>query len=178
MVINDYALIEQLQRREQAGLETFTRRYSPLMRYVISPILPDEQDREECLADVSLLVWEQIGRYDPGRGAFTTWLTVLTRNTALNRARKRRETEPLSPDHPSPAPGPEEQVLRQELLEELRRVLGALPQKDQILFHRKYYYLQSTAQIAAELGMTERAVEGRLYRLKKRLRKELGGAVL
>ena len=36
-----------------------------------------------------------------------------------------------------------------------------------MLFYRKYYYLQPTAQIAAELGMTERAVEGRLYRLKK-----------
>ena len=29
--------------------------------------------------------------------------------------------------------------------------------------------------IAAELGMTERAVEGKLYRLKRRLRKMLGG---
>ena len=145
------------------------------MRYIVSPILPDEQDREECLADVALLVWEQIQRYDPDRSAFTTWLTVLTRNTALNRARKRRETEPLSPDHPSSAPGPEEQVLRQELLEDLRRALEALPQKDRILFHRKYYYLQSTAQIAAELGMTVRAVEGRLYRVRKRLQTELGG---
>ena len=32
-----------------------------------------------------------------------------------------------------------------------------------------------TAQTAAELGLTERAVEGKLYRLKKRLRKSLGG---
>ena len=30
-------------------------------------------------------------------------------------------------------------------------------------------------QIAAELGTTERAVEGRLYRIKKALRKALGG---
>lgn len=35
--------------------------------------------------------------------------------------------------------------------------------------------MQSTAQIAAELGMTERAVEGKLYRLKKGLREQLGG---
>lgn len=175
---DDGRLIDQLRQREQAGLEEFTRRYSPLMRYVISPILPDEQDREECLADVSLLVWERIERYDPARGAFSTWLTVLTRNTAINRARGRKESEPLSSDHPSPAPGPEEQVLRQELLEELRRALEALPREDRILFHRKYYYLQSTIQIAAEMGLTERAVEGRLYRLKKRLRKELGGAAL
>ena len=57
----------------------------------------------------------------------------------------------------------------------LHDALARLGQNDRALFYRKYYYLQSTAQIAAELGMTERAVEGRLYRLKKRLRTMLGG---
>ena len=58
---------------------------------------------------------------------------------------------------------------------EIERALTALPQRDRLLFYRKYYYRQSTAQIAAELGTTERAVEGRLYRIKKALRKALGG---
>ena len=53
--------------------------------------------------------------------------------------------------------------------------LRRLPAKDRTLFFRKYYYLQSTAQIASEMGMTERAVEGKLYRIKKRLRRLLGG---
>lgn len=35
--------------------------------------------------------------------------------------------------------------------------------------------MQSTEQIAAELGLTPRAVEGRLYRIRERLRKQLGG---
>ena len=43
------------------------------------------------------------------------------------------------------------------------------------LFYRKYYYCQSTAQMAAELSLTERAVEGRLYRLRQSLRQQLGG---
>ena len=46
-----------------------------------------------------------------------------------------------------------------------------------MLFYRKYYYQQSTAQIACETGMTQRAVEGKLYRLKKNLRETLGGEV-
>ena len=58
---------------------------------------------------------------------------------------------------------------------EIERALTALPQRDRLLFYRKYYSRQSTAQIAAELGTTERAVEGRLYRIKKALRKALGG---
>ena len=53
--------------------------------------------------------------------------------------------------------------------------MDQLSSKEKVLFYRKYYYLQSTAQIARELGISQRAVEGKLYRLKKRLRKLLGG---
>ena len=35
--------------------------------------------------------------------------------------------------------------------------------------------MQSTAQIAREMGITERAVEGKLYRIKKKIRKQMGG---
>ena len=72
-------------------------------------------------------------------------------------------------------PTPEELLLRQERQAAVNRALTRLSPDEQTLFYRKYYYLQPTAQIAAELGTTERAVEGRLYRLKKRLRKLLGG---
>ena len=54
----------------------------------------------------------------------------------------------------------------------------SLSREEEQLFFRKYYYCQSTAQIAAELGITERAAEGRLYRLRQRLRNLLGGDLL
>ena len=66
-------------------------------------------------------------------------------------------------------------MLQKERQAAVAAALRRLPPKDRMLFYRKYYYLQPTAQIAAELGLTERAVEGRLYRLKKQLRKMLGG---
>ena len=66
-------------------------------------------------------------------------------------------------------------MLQREQQEAVRDALERLPYRDRILFYRKYYSMQPTAQIAAELGMTERAVEGKLYRLKKQLRKMLGG---
>lgn len=53
--------------------------------------------------------------------------------------------------------------------------LNSLESSDKALFDRKYYYRQSTAQIAAEYGTTERSIEGRLYRIKRKLRKVLGG---
>ena len=75
----------------------------------------------------------------------------------------------------TPAPGPEEVLLQKERLETLSRLLSAMSAGDRALFYRKYYYLQSTEQMAAELGTTARAVEGRLYRIRKKLQKQMGG---
>lgn len=78
-------------------------------------------------------------------------------------------------DTPAAGPGPEEALLLKERREALMRAISRLGIVDRNLFYRKYYYMQSTAQIAAETGATERAVEGRLHRLRKKLRRELGG---
>lgn len=171
-------IIRLLRERDEQGAEELLKHYGPLMRYIISPILHDTQDREECLSDVVMRIWNNIGRFDPERGSWRAWLTALTRNAALDRARHNKRAEPadgLSFETPSQEPTPEETVLRQERKEAVNRALERLPSQDRLLFYRKYYYLQSNAQIASELGMTERAVEGRLYRLRKQLRKSLGG---
>ena len=165
-----------LEKNEQ-GMDALLLHYGPLMRYIIAPRLQNPQDREDCLSEVSMRVWEKIGQFDGEKGSFHAWLTAITRNTALNHARKASgsSAEELSESTPSPDPTPEETLLKKERQEALKTALSRLSYKDRLLFYRKYYYRQSTAQIAAELGMTERAVEGKLYRVKKQLRKSLGG---
>ena len=176
--MQEQEIIKLLQARDEQGAEELLKHYGPLMRYIISPILRDLQDREECLSDVVMRVWNKIDQFDPNRGSWSAWLTALTRNAALDRARQNKRAEPvdeLSRETPSQEPTPEEEVLRQERRAAVNRTLERLPSRERLLFYRKYYYLQSNAQIASELGMTERAVEGRLYRLRKQLRKKLGG---
>ena len=174
--MHEQEVLALLRAGDERGAEALLRHYAPLMRYIIAPIVTDAQDREECLSDAALRVWERIETYDPARGTWTAWLTALTRNAALNRARKQVSSgEELSSELPSAEPTPEERLLQQERRQALLSALGRLGQKERVLFYRKYYYRQSTAQIAAELGMTERAVEGRLYRIKKTLREQLGG---
>ena len=170
-------MIRRLLAREESGIADLLLHYVPLMRYIIAPILPNPQDREDCLSEVTLRVWEKIEQYDRKRGSWNAWLTAITRNTALNHARKAlgSSAEELPEDTPAAGHTPEEAVLQRERQEAVRDALERLPYRDRILFYRKYYYMQPTAQIAAELGMTERAVEGKLYRLKKQLRKMLGG---
>lgn len=169
-------IIELIRARDESGARELLTRYGPMLRYIVSPILPDAQDREECVSEIAMRVWERIGSFDPGHGSWKAWLTAIARNAAFSRARKKRgDAQELTEDILSPEPTPEQALLLSERRKALAGALKRLSSRDLELFYRKYYYRQSTAQIAAEVGLTERAVEGRLYRIKNRLRIELGG---
>ena len=173
-------IIELLLQRNEKGMDALLLHYGPLMRYIIAPILQNPQDQEDCLSEVAMRVWEKIEQFNQERGSWKTWLTAITRNAALNYTRnthRHNSVEEIPDDTPSPKPSPEELIIQKELQSAVNYALRQLSPKDRMLFYRKYYYLQSTAQIASELGMTERSVEGKLYRLKKQLRKMLGGEV-
>ncbi len=171
-------IIKLIQNRDETGLKELLRHYGPLMRYIIAPILSNAQDQEDCLSEVSMRVWDKIELFDQQRGSWNAWLTALTRNAALNRTRSKSfidGVEEIPTNTPSPEPTPEETVIQQEYKAVIAQALQQLSPQERMLFYRKYYYLQSTAQIASELIMTERAVEGKLYRLRKRLRNILEG---
>lgn len=166
----------RLQQGDPEALEWLLTRYGGMLQYILGGMLEDPRDREDCLAQVRMKLWESRGSYDPKRSSPATWLTALCRNAAFDRLRQ--GTEEISEHHPDPAPGPEELLLQKERRERLQAALNALSARDRNLIYRKYYYLQSTARMAAELGLTERAVEGRLYRIRQKLQKKLGGELL
>lgn len=165
-----------------AAMDRLLARYGPMMAYVVGGILSDPQEAEDCLAQIRAKLWEKAASFDGARAGMATWLTAVCRNAAYDRLRalerQARHSGELSPDAPDPAPGPEEELLRRERVQALEKALNTLSAADRRLFYRKYYYLQPTARIAAELGTTERAVEGRLYRIRKKLQKQLGGEAL
>ena len=176
--MQEQEIIELLLEKDEKGMDALLLHYGPLMRYIIAPIVKKPQDQEDCLSEAAMRIWEKVGQFDPERGSWSAWLTAVTRHTALNYIRnmsRHDRVENIPEDMPSSEPGPEELVIRQERQAAVDQALRRLSPGERMLFYRKYYYLQSTAQIASELGMTERAVEGKLYRLKKRLRNMLGG---
>lgn len=174
--MNGTELINALLEQEDGSLDQIKLHYGPLIRYVIAPILPDERDREEVFSDILVRVWERIGQFDPKQGSFKSWLSAIARNAAVDRARRNPPAgAELVETIPAPNSDPEQELLRKERQQALYQALNALEHSEKALFYRKYYYRQSTAQIAAEYGTTQRAIEGRLYRIRQRLRKQLGG---
>lgn len=110
-------IIALLRERGRAGAARPAGTRWAAVRYVIVPILRDPQEREECLSEVTMRVWEKIDTFQEERGSWNGWLTPLTRHAALNHARRISRhggAEALSEDPPSPELTPEEVLLRQE----------------------------------------------------------------
>ena len=136
--MQEQEIIRLMKQRDEHGAEAFLQYYTPLLRYVIAPILPNEKDQEDCLSEISLRVWNNIGSYDPSRGSWTAWLTALGRNAALNHARQARHTageEALSDQIPARELTPEAAALLKEQQEALQRALQRLsPGEKQLLY--------------------------------------------
>lgn len=171
----DDRILELLAAGDQEGIALLQKQYGSMVRYIVRGILPDAQDVEECVSNVYLRVWEKISSFDRARGSLAAWLTAVARNAAADRRRRGRAPDGEWDGQAGASPSPEDEVLQRERMALLRRAVDALGAPERQLFYRKYYYLQSTAQIAAEMGLSERAVEGRLYRLRRRLQKAMGG---
>ena len=177
-VVIDREIINLIRSRNQDGLSELLKHYRPMMSYIITPILSCPEDQEECVLEVTLKVWDNIFNYDENKSGFKTWLTAITRNTALNHLRKNQKHMQIDLDSDilkAKEGNPEEIILKKEKQEQLKKAINNLDLKERTLFYRKYYYMQSTAQIAREMGTTERAVEGKLYRIKNKIRKQIGG---
>lgn len=168
-------IIARLRDGDSQAMEALMRQYGPFLRYILTPILPNASEWEECFSEVIVRIWQKQAQYDPEKGSWKAWMAAIARNAALNWNRTRKQTELLSEEIPADTMAPEDILLRKERQKILEQALLQVSRQERVLFYRKYYYLQSTAQIARELGMTERAVEGKLYRLKKKLRDLLGG---
>src|SRR5436309_819378 len=99
---SDDDLARHLLERDHDALETLISRYSREMLYFIRMVLDRVgamQDAEECLYDLFMAVWQEIGTFDPGRGTLRTWLTMRAKFIALDRRRQlmRRQAHQVQP---------------------------------------------------------------------------------
>ena len=170
--------VQLIRARNEKGMQSLLKHYGPLIRYVAEPILENASDCEELLQDVALRVWERIDRYDEAKASFSTWVTTITRNAALDKLKRRCETESyeeLSDQIPAESGDPESEAIKKDAQAAVRAALDKLSGSDRVLAYRRYWYMQSISRIAAETGLTERAVEGRLYRIRVKLAEMLKG---
>lgn len=184
--MDDKEILARILAKDPEGLALLETVYGSFLRYIVRGILSGyPEDCEECLNDIRMKLWEALPTYDPGRSSLKTWLSRVARNAALDRRKSLErhgrhfengdfaEISRGGTNLHTPANPCEEELLKAEQRTHLNEVLNRLPQKDLELFLRKYYYLQTAAQIAAETGRSKRSVESRLARIKQKLAQAL-----
>ena len=164
-------------RSDQAVAET-ERKYGAYCRSIARNILGSEQDAEECVSDAWLAAWNSIPPQEPQ--SLAAYVGKLTRHKAIDRLRalksRKRGGDAVTLaleelDECVPAGTcVEDEALRRELGEAVRRFLAGLDRTDRTLFLLRYWYLCPVDEIASRLGHTRGKVKTRLFRTRKKLR--------
>lgn len=86
----DEQLIRALTRGEAWAMTVIYERYGRLVFSLALKILNDRGAAEEAVQEVFVKVWKRARDFDVSRGKFSSWLTGITHNHAIDELRRRR----------------------------------------------------------------------------------------
>ena len=167
-------------RSEQAIAET-GEKYGGYLNRIAYGILRSTLDAQECVNDTYHSAWNAMPPNKPNR--LSAFLGKITRRLSIDRLRhdtaeKRGGGElPLALDELSGCVSgvdtAESEVLRQELLSLLDAFLSSLSDTERRVFLRRYWYLDSIAEIAERFGFSQSKTASMLHRTRGKLREVL-----
>ncbi|MBQ9748155.1 MAG: sigma-70 family RNA polymerase sigma factor [Clostridia bacterium] len=178
--MTDESILDLLFARSEQGLRAMDRKYGGDCHRISRNILGSKEDAEECVNDAYLGVWNAVPPARPN--PLAAFLFRILRNYCIKRhhantAKKRDSTYDVALEELDAVLCSEESVEGHLEREELRAViesfLDAISREDRVIFMRRYWFSDTLADIAARVGLTEKNVSVRLFRLRERLRKHL-----
>ena len=170
--MNDQEIIAlYFDRNEQAIAET-DKSYGKVCMQVSMNILDSRPDAEECVSDTYLKTWNAIPPTRPQ--SLCAFVCRIARNLSLSRLRdlrrqKRNQEMTLSFDELEACiPATVEDA--GELSTLLNDFLEGLDETNRVLFMGRYWYSYAIDDLAAQMGLTDKAVYMRLHKTREKLR--------
>ena len=174
----DEAIVNLYFDRSEEAIAACQIKYGKSCHTIAYNILRSDEDAEECVNDTWLRAWNAIPPERPAR--LGAWLFAVTRRLALTRyehktAAKRYGGPEASLEELAECVTAGSLTLADEvaLSQAINSFLASLPTRTRMIFMRKYWYMDSIADIAKALGMTESAVKVSLHRTREKFRKHL-----
>ena len=178
--MQDERLVEMFWSRDESAIRETEKKYGKLCHYIAENFLSSREDREECVNDAMLAMWNNIPPERPQN--FYAYLMGTVRRLALHRSR----------DNNAWKRGGQVQTVCEELLsmledgtdlardyeakragEIINRFLEKSDKKQRQVFVMRYYMDESIARISARTGYSETNVKVILNRMRRKLAKEL-----
>ena len=175
--MEDAAIVDLYWQRSEEAIPETERKYGAYCQRIAYNVCADHGDAEECVNDTWLRAWNRMPSERPG--LLSAFLGAITRNLALDRWRARHSLKrgggevPLALDELSDCvmgqSDPEREVEVKELEAAIDRFVNGLPEKDQLIFLSRYWFLAPVAEIAQKAGCSQSRVKTTLFRLRKKL---------
>ncbi len=171
------ALTGALARGDEAAFrEFFDAYFDRLLRYLLVVTGGNEPAAREALQAALIRVARHAKPFDTEE-KFWSWLTVLARTALADESKKQRRwfaflerfSRHAEMENSFGHDGEADEKLR-ELLE---KNLSSLPPDERELIAQKYFSRRSVREIAGAGGTTEKAVESKLSRVRRKLKDAL-----
>ena len=170
-------LTRRMKEGDEMAYRSFYDAYYPrLWRYLLVVTCGNEEVSSEALQATLVRVVRYIKVF-PDAAAFWGWLTVLARSALRDQNRGHRRYLAFLDrftKHAQVQQGATDQtVADSKLLTLLETNLAEMPSEDRELVEAKYFESQSVREISQGLGTSEKAVESRLVRIRRKLKAAL-----
>ncbi len=175
----DGALAKRAQSGDRRAYNILMERHGPRIMNIAVRTMGNHADAEDAMQDAMASAWLKLNQYDLER-PFAPWLSRIALNKCRDHLRRRKLTRifDLGDDNsieqlPSNAPGEHEKAQSRQMLAALTREIPNIPTKLREAFVLVTFDGMSQASAADLLGVTEKTIETRIYRARKRLRGKL-----
>ena len=162
----------------EAALRHTSEKYGKRLRTLSYRIVEDFQTAEECENDTYAAAWNTIPPHSPKEHLYA-FLARITRHISLNCCRYRGSLKrsahicELSAEMEQCIPAPDDCACRIEdmaFADVINRFLVSMPVEKRNIFLRRYWYLDSIADISKRFGCSESRVKTTLFRSRNQLR--------
>lgn len=179
--VEDKQIIELYFARDELAVSATQEKYGGLLSGIALKILGESQAAEECINDVYLSLWRTIPPESPDN--LRAYSCKIVRNTAFNQLRyslaeKRSVHAEISLDEleetlsdgisPQAFENVDFKIVVNEFLE------GLNPEARKV-FLKRYFFLDTVPQIAADMGISESKVKSLLFRTRARFKSHILG---
>jgi RNA polymerase sigma-70 factor (ECF subfamily) len=133
-------------------------------------VLGDAHEAEDAVQTSVCKAWTNLGElHDPA--ALVGWVAKITRHTAIDAGRKRRERVADDEEMAALDTGEYDPPLAEQADERsiMRSLIAQLPDSQAVVVTMRFYHDMDGPAIAKKLGMTDNAVRVRLHRGLERL---------
>ena len=173
---NDKALISRAQSGDEQAFADLMRANYAFVYAIVIEVVNNPHDVEEVVQDTFLNAYRGLAQYEE-QTKFRSWLATIARNRALNWLREQKmDTVSINEveEHTLQTPNTiDDQLIRDEQRELIRRAMETLSQKDKEIACSYYLDGASYDELTKTHGLSYKAIAFRLSRTRQRLAKRL-----